>query len=86
MAVNVEVSRVPMHPLANPVGQPPHSKDVARPIKNKRIDLIESLAGENLIFYREQARVVSLKSVRVRHLPNNNPALRRITSPSDDIE
>ena len=73
MPIDVEVSLVPMHPLPNPVSQPTHRQNVARPIKRKRVALVQALAGEDLILDREQARVVGLECVRVRHLFNNNP-------------
>ena len=79
MAIDVEVSLVPMHPFPNPVGQPSHGKNVARPIKDKRIALVQAFARQNFIFDRDEARVVGLKCVglecvRVQHLFNNNPA------------
>src|ERR1700686_2108285 len=82
MPVDVEVSLVPMHPLANPISQPTHGKNIARPVKHKRISLVQALASKNLIFNREQPRVVSLEWVRVRHQFlgisfYDNPARRR---------
>jgi hypothetical protein len=72
MAINVEVSLVAMHPFANPVSQPTHGQDVARPIKDKRIALVQAPARKNFIFDRKEARIVSLecvglKWVRSRH-------------------
>jgi hypothetical protein len=52
-----------MHPLADPVSQPTHGQDVARPIKNKRIALVQAFARKDFIFDRKQARVVSLEWV-----------------------
>ena len=63
MPVDVEVSLVPMHPFTNPVGQPPHGKDVAGPIKHKRIALVQAFAREDFVFDRKQARIVGLKCV-----------------------
>ena len=74
MAIDVEVSLVPMHPFPNPVRQPTHGKNVARPIKSKRIGLVEPFAREDFIRDRKQARIVGLKWARVPHLFNNNPA------------
>ena len=63
MPINVEVSLVPMHPLANPVSQPTHGQDVARPIKNKRIALVQAFARKDPIFDRKQSRIVGLEWV-----------------------
>jgi hypothetical protein len=61
MAINVEVSFVAMHPLTNPVGQPPHGQDVARPIKHKRIALVQAFPREDFILDRDEARIVGLE-------------------------
>src|ERR1019366_6259710 len=61
MPIDVEVSLVPMHPLTDPVGQPPHGQNVARPIKRKRIALVQASARKDFIFDRKQARVVGLE-------------------------
>src|SRR5260221_14020184 len=45
MAIDIEVRRVAMHPLAYPVGQPAHGQDVARSIKSQRISVGEPLSG-----------------------------------------
>src|SRR5882762_4906161 len=50
MAVDVEVCLVAMHPLANPVGQPTHGKDVASPVERKRISLVQALTREDFVF------------------------------------
>ena len=61
MAIDVEVRLVAMHPLPNPVGQPPDGKNVARPIKDKRVALVQAFAREHFIFDREQAPIVRLE-------------------------
>ena len=61
MTIDVEIRLVAMHPLANPVRQPTHSKNVARPVKRKCISLVQALAGENFILDRQQARIVGLE-------------------------
>ena len=63
MAVDVKVRLVAMHPLPHPVGQPAHGQDVARPIKHKRIGLVQPFAREDFILDRKQPRVVGLKWV-----------------------
>src|SRR5271156_4851093 len=63
MAIDVEVSLVTMHPLPNPVSQPTHRQNVARPIKRTRVALVQALAGKDLILDREQARVIGLECV-----------------------
>src|SRR5450631_1150381 len=67
MAIDVEVRLVAMHPLPNPVGQPTHREDIAGAVKRKRIGLVQTLASEDFVFDREQARVVGLEWVRSRH-------------------
>ncbi len=67
MAVDVEVSLVAMHPLPNPVGQPTHGKDVARPVKGKRIALVQAFPRKDFILDRDEARIVGLEWVRNRH-------------------
>ena len=74
MAVYVEVSLIAMHPLADPVSQPTHGEDVSRSVKSKRIGLVQAFTRENFIFDRDEARIVGLKWVSVRHPLNNNPA------------
>ena len=63
MAIHIEVSRVAMHLLANPVGQPADRQNIACPIKRQRIGLVKPLAGKNLILDWEESRIVSLKCV-----------------------
>lgn len=72
MPIDVEVSLVPMHPFPNPVGQPTHGQDVARPVKRKRIAFVQAFTREDFIFNRKQARIVGLEWVRVRHPFNDN--------------
>ena len=74
MAIDVEIRLVAMHPLADPVRQPAYGEDVTGTIKNKRIGLVQAFASQYFVFDREQALVVGLEWVRVRHLFNNNPA------------
>jgi hypothetical protein len=71
-----------MHALTNPVGQPARGKNVASAVEGKRIGLVQAFASQDFIFDREQARVVGLKWVRVRHQFlgisfYDNPARRR---------
>ena len=54
MPVDVEISLVAMHPLANPVGQPPHGKNVARPVKDERIALVQAFARKDFILDRNR--------------------------------
>ena len=61
MPVDVEVSLVAMHPLTNPVRQPTHGQDVARPIESKRIGLVQAFSRKDFIFDRKQAGIVGLK-------------------------
>ena len=79
MPIDIEVSGVAVHPLTNPVREPTHSQDVARPVEDKRVGLVQAFARKDFIFDRDEAGVVCLKCVgleyvRVRHLFNNNPA------------
>jgi len=67
MPIDVEVRLVAMHPLTNPIGQPTHGQDVARPIKGKRIALVQAFAGKDFIFDRNEPRIVRLEWVRNRH-------------------
>lgn len=67
MAVDVEVSLVAMHALAHPVGKPTHGENVAGSVKDKRIGLVQALAGEDFFFDWDEARVVGLKCVDARH-------------------
>jgi hypothetical protein len=52
-----------MHPLPNPVGQPTQGKNVASPVKGKRIGLVQAFAREHFIFDRDEARIACLKCV-----------------------
>jgi hypothetical protein len=61
VAIHVEVSLVAMHSLANPIRKPSYRKDVGSSVKEKRIPLAEALAGEDLIFDWDEARVVGLE-------------------------
>jgi hypothetical protein len=53
MAVDVEVGLVAMPLLPHPVGQPPHGQDVAGPIKDKRIGLVQAFTREDFLFDRD---------------------------------
>jgi hypothetical protein len=61
-----------MHPLAHPVGQPSHGKNVARPIKRKRIALVQAFTCEDFVFDRDEARVVGLEWVGLECVRNRH--------------
>jgi hypothetical protein len=81
MPVDVEVRLVPMHPLAHPVRQPAHGKNVAGAVEGERVRIAQALTSQNFILDREETRVVGLKWVRASHPSNDTPARRRTPTP-----
>ncbi len=74
MPVDVEVGDVPVHPLANLVGQPSDREHVRRAIERQGIFRREPFAGQDLRGDGLQPRVVGLECVLGcgRHLPLNH--------------
>ncbi len=52
MAIHVEIRFIAMHPLANGVGHPACSKNVARPVKREGVLAVKALARLNLVMNR----------------------------------
>src|ERR1700733_9806731 len=61
VAVHVEVANVTMALLTNVVGEPTDRKQIAGLIEEKAVRGIQTLAGEDLVGYRFQARVGDLE-------------------------
>ena len=70
MAIHVEICLIAMHALANRVGHPAYSKNVASPVEREGVLAVKALARLNLVMNRPQPRVVSLERMeplRKRH-------------------
>jgi hypothetical protein len=53
-----------MHSLANEICEPSHGKDVASAIQIQRVIFVQTIASNDLIVYRVEARIVRLKWMR----------------------
>ena len=67
VAIDVEVGVVAMQALAHLIGQPSHRQDVPGLVEHRPIVGAQALARKDFVADRQQARVVSLESVRGRH-------------------
>src|SRR5271169_5952052 len=67
MAVDVEVSPVPVHALTHGIRHPADSENVSCAVKREGIAVAQTLAGEDLLVNRSEARVVGLKGMERAH-------------------
>src|SRR5262245_25911972 len=67
MAIDVEVSLVPMQSFAHMVRQPADCQDIARAVERECVLSIKTLAGEHLAQNRLKAWIVGLKRVGGSH-------------------
>src|SRR5262249_45294570 len=63
VAIDVEVSLIAMPALANQVGHPADSEDIAGTVKRESVILREAFAAQYLLRHRVQPGVVCLKLV-----------------------
>src|SRR5450631_3548832 len=68
VAVDVEIRRVPVHPLADMIGQPAYGQDVTRAIKDEGVVDREALPRKDLFVDRLKPSVVALKWMQTGHL------------------
>lgn len=74
--VDVEISYVAMHALANLIRHPAEAENVAGPVKDESIVAIESLACHHLVVNSAKTRVIRLKRVslaQTRHYLDDIP-------------
>lgn len=67
MPIDVEICLVAMHALADVIGHPAHSENIAGAVEGEGVCRVQSLTGQHLGVNRLQAGVVRLKSVRSCH-------------------
>src|SRR5271168_4183929 len=71
VAIHVEIRLVAMHALADVVSHPAHGENVAGAVEGEGVVRVEALAVHDFAVDRLQARVVGLKRVKRRHLPDD---------------
>jgi hypothetical protein len=80
MPVDIEISLIAVHALANQVGHPAKGKNVAGPVESERVVDIEPLTGKNFVVDRGQPGIVGLKGVHFSqdgHLPDDIAGISR---------
>ena len=68
MAVDVEVSLVPMHALAHKIRHPADRKNIPGAVKGERVRGIKALAGCHLVVDGHKARIVRLKGMGLKSI------------------
>src|SRR5258708_2457588 len=63
VAIDIEISLIPVHTLAHMVRHPPHGKNVAGAVKRERIVRAQPLTRQNFSVNRLQACIIGLKCV-----------------------
>src|SRR5256885_17046158 len=64
MAIDVEISLVPMHAFANVISQPTDRENIASAIQRYPISEVEALACEDFFMDRFKPSIVSLEGMR----------------------
>ena|SRR5256885_7768018 len=67
MAIDVEISLVPMHAFANVISQPTDRENIASAIQRYPISEVEALACEDFFMDRFKPSIVSLEGMRRGH-------------------